>query len=267
MKFLRISLLTLGLVNITCLLADNFSVQEEGNVTAITNLDDPVSYSSHNADEPFIADLRKKYKGLGDEQKISELLNQQNYIEVLNYLWTEPDAKKKLAWLEKAANKGHPILMFELGKAYYLQDPSLKTYALKTMPWLLAGARRTLIDAACTSDASVAAAPEFLLNAYQEGILEDLQKKYSQEDIEKFFADNSNQFQKSNVAILKKVIEPLTNESSAQMPSSQWVYGHGMGAFLETKNTILPDQCKAIRKKEAEEFLNQANELEKSQSN
>lgn len=246
------------------LFPDDFTQQQKGNVTAYTNNNDVVTYTNHRNDKQFLADLKKSYNGLNNEEKVNELLKQQNYTQVLNTLWTEPNVNKKIAWLEKKVNNGDPLLMFELGAAYYDQNPTLETYVNQTMPWFLAGARRTLIDSACTSDESVSAAPDFLLMVYQNDILTDLRKQYSQQQIEKYFADHSKEFQRNSLGMLKKVMQPFVNGQEGTMPSPRWVYSHGLNAYLNTKNTIPDDQCAQIRKTEAEKFLKQAQEIENS---
>lgn len=249
-------------LNLEC--ANSYTVQKNGNITSITNNADVVSYSSKKNDNQYRAQLGSKYSGLKDEQKLNELLQQQNYIEVLNYLWTEPDVTKRIAWLEKKVNEGHPLLMFELGQDYYYQDPTLQTYALKAMPWILAGMRRTYLDTACTSDKSVSAAPGYLLMTYQQPILEAVQKKSTTEEMQKFFAEQSNQFQKNSIEVLRKVLAPFVGEGLVKMPSPRWVFAHGMAAFTNVTNTIPESECNAIRKKEAQDFLVKANQLEET---
>jgi hypothetical protein len=265
MKYLMLlPLSSLLLISQTLVSQDGITVTKNGNVTSYTNDKDVVSYSSQRGDKQFIAKLDQSYHGLDNEEKLNRLLNEQNYIEVLNSLWTEPKGTKRLDWLEKKANEGHPILMLELGVEYYNQNPNLNTYIVKTMPWFMAGVRRTLIDAACTSDKSAEAAAELLLYSYQENIFEDLFKRHSQNEFESYLIQNKKTFQLSNIAVLKIVLAPLVDGRQVNQPSPAWVFAHGMNAFLNTQNTIPKDQWNAIRKKEAEEFLQQVAGLEKS---
>jgi hypothetical protein len=230
-------------------------------VAVHTNPLDVVSYTDHKNDKNFLINIGKKYNGLTDEGKVNKLLDQQNYIEVLNYIWTEPNGNKSIAWLEK--NSVHPILMFELGEEYYFQNPSLETYINKSLPWLLAGARRTLIDSQCTSDRSAEAAVDFLLQDYQFRILEDLADKNSQEDFDKYLSEHHNDLQKNSNAILRTVMTPLA-EGKGQTPAPNWVFAHGLGEFTGDKNTIADGECEKLRKKFAQDFLNQIQEMEKA---
>lgn len=241
---------------------ENYTIQTEGNVTNITNNADVVAYTSKKNDQQFINSLKAKYNGLSDTKKLDELLKNQNYIEVLNYLWSEPDHNKRLQWLESKANEGHPILMFELGEEYYIHNPNVQTFVLQTMPWLMAGTRRTLIDASCTSDQSVGAAPEYLLVTYRERILGDLLKKHNRQELQTYIEKNGAQFQKSNFEILKKVLTPLVDGDASKLPSPAWVYPHGLAAFTGTENSIPSSECAEIRKNEAQEFLDQIKEIE-----
>ncbi|MFA6914918.1 MAG: hypothetical protein WC222_00840 [Parachlamydiales bacterium] len=247
--------------------AQGYTVEKQGNITSINNNADVVSYTGKKNDPNYVVSLKTKYNGLKDTAKIDQLLKQQNYIEVLNHLWTEPDANKRRQWLEARVNQGHPILMFELGEEYYAQNPTIQTFVLKTMPWLMSGTRRTLIDAACTSDQSVMAAPELLLVTYRDRVLNDLLVKNSQEDLQKFITENSKEFQKNNIAILKQVLTPLVGPNADSLPSASWVYPHGLAAFTGSKNTIPATQCTELRKKEAQQFLDQISKMEETLKN
>lgn len=242
------------------LAADGIEIKTEGNATTVTNISDVVSYTNNRVDQQFIDNLSKKYDGLKDQDKINELLKNQNYIEVLNYLWTEPDHAKRLNWLKEKLPENHPILMFELASEYQLKDPTIETYLNKTMPWILAGARRTYLDALCSSDSSVQAAPELLIYNYQTPIVESLLQKLGEENFQKYVVDHADEFRKSNIAIFKKAVNPIINDEN--VPSAKWVFAHGMGAILNKKNTIDDAKCKEIRKKEVEEILKQASSRE-----
>jgi hypothetical protein len=253
MKTISVGFL-IGCVIFSSLMAD-IMTETKDSITSITNSDDLLSYTNHKAEKEYIANLKKKYNGLANDAILNELLKQQNYIEVLNYLWTEPNSGRKITWLEEKVKEGHPILMFELGSEYYTQNPTIETYANKTVPWLLAGAKRTMIDTACSSDKTLEDSPEFLLMNYQQDALEDLQSKHSQEEIEKYFEMNEKELRKINFGILKKVMEPFVNNKWETMPSPKWIFPHGMGAFISEKNLISSSKCNKIRKKQAEEFL------------
>ena len=257
---------TLCLVNaIEAIDNDSINTQTKDNVTTIVNNKDVVVYTSNKDDKEFIQNLSKKYNGLSNEQAINQLLADQNYIEVLNFLWTEKNAAKKREWLEKQVNTGHPILMFELGEEYYNQNPTLETFVNKTMPWILTGARRALLDADCSSDKSVLAAPEFLLETYKARILNHLTNKYSEEQIEKYVSDHAQDLQNNSLVILKQVLQPIINDDQKNIPAPQWIFAHGMGAFTNEKNSITVDECKTLRKKQAQEFLKQMDQIEKKE--
>lgn len=246
------------------LIGNDFSITEKDDIISYINKQDVVSYSSYKNDQQFIIDLKTRYNGLKNEENLDDLLRQQNYIEVLNHLWSEPGNAKRVAWLEKKVNEGHPILMFELGEEYYLQNPILSTYIMKSMPWLLAGARRTIVDADATSDKSVSAAVGFLLFSYQERVLTDVKTKFSETTIEKYLNENKKEFQKNNITVLRKVMTPFLDERLVDIPSPQWVFAHGMAAFTNEKNTIPEFRYNTIRSKTAEAFLKKADQLEKS---
>lgn len=263
MKIFYVIAAALLVINLP-LTAVNYTVENQGNVTNITNNADVVSYTKNKGDQQFINKLKKNYNGISDKKKLNELLAQENYIEVLNSLWTEPDAKKRLDWLEVNVNGNHPILMFELGEEYFNQNPTIQTYVNKSMPWILTAARRTYLDTICTSDASVGAAPEMLLATYQDRLLSRLLENSNQEDLEKYITNNAAQFQKNNIETLKKVLLPIVNGDGKNIPSPKWVFAHGLAPFTGGENKINAAECNALRKKEAQVFLDKITEVEKS---
>ena len=267
MKFLMLILCITTLcipTNTSATQKNTYSTSHRGNITSYTINEDVVSYTNNKNDKNFINQIRLKYNGLTDESVVNTSLNQQNYIEVLNYLWTEPDMKKRLQWLENRVAESHPILMFELGENYYYQDPTLDTYITKTMPWILAGYRRTWLDTVCTSDQSVRAAPEFLLASYQTIILNDLKIRYSQKELEDYVNVHSHDLMKNILATLRIVMAPFVKTGNMKLPSPKWVFAHGLRAFTGEKNTIADKEFEKLRRKEAENFLKQADALEQS---
>lgn len=232
---------------------DSIKVEKEGNVTSFTNAQDVILYAENKSPD-YIAKLQaKNYRGLQDEQKINTLLDQQNYIEVLNYLWTEPDIDKRLSWLKQKVKEGHPILMMELGDAYYDKDPTLQTYFLTTVPLLETGARLTYIDSQTTSDKSVSAAPGALLLIYKQRLADKLLDKYTPDQLEEFQTKHADQAREKFVEALKIALGPILK--GEKQPSPEWVYAHGLGSFSGEKNTIAPDKYAEIRKKTAEYIL------------
>lgn len=244
--------------------ADGMAKIIKNSIKIHENKKDVISYTSHKRDDKFITELQKTYNGLTDIKTVNDDLKKQNYIRVLNCLWTESDSQKRLVWLEQKVNENHPILMFELAEAYYYQNPSLETYVLKSLPWLVAGVMRTYIDADCSSDASVQAAPEFLMFAYQEPILADLLKNSSQNDLTDFIKNNQKTYYQNIFSVSRQVLEPFTADTLKDMPSPEWVFHHGMGGFLGGYNTINPKEYNAIRKKSAQDFLDKERKQEKS---
>lgn len=242
-------------ISFSFLAAQNSSIQVEkdGNFTSFTNTQDVILYAQKKSPDYVVKLYANNYRGLRDEQKVNALLDQENYIEVLNYLWTEPDVNVRLRWLKQKAKDGHPILMMELGEAYYDANPRMSTYFLTTLPWFATGARRTFIDSQTTSDKSVSAAPGALLQVYQQRLGDKLLEKYSEAQLDAFQAKHADQIQERSVALLKIILEPILK--GEKQPSPEWVYAHGLGSFSGKKNSISPDQYTEIRKKTAEEML------------
>lgn len=218
---------------------------------------DVVSYTNKKGDKDFLEGLKKQYNGIGDTTKMGDLLQKQEYIEVLNHLWTEPDGKKRLAWLEENVNKQHPILLFELAEEYYNQDPTTQNYILKVRPLLIAGMVRTAVDTVCTSDASVSVAPKMLLNNYQERLQEELLAKTSKEDVDIFFQGNKKKANENIITSIEQFLLPISNGKETNLPSPSWVFAHGMACFLGTQNTIPESDWPKLRKQKAERLIDE----------
>ena len=185
--------------------------------------------------------------GLNNEANVNCLLQEHNYIEVLKHLWSEPDCKKRCAWLEKKIDENHPILIFELAEDCFLQNPTLECYLTKTMPKVIAAAMRTLLDARCTDDACGVMAAEQLLTSYQQRIITKLLDVYTLEEIEDYIVNHSDQFMAEYVLIQERVFQPI-NEKTA-LPSPKWIFTH------VHKSSIQESEFNLIRKKGAQEIL------------
>lgn len=244
-----IKLVTLCVMLISCntVYPTDYCVLSDGKIIAADNAD-VVSFSMNKSEEIKLK-LRENYSGLNDEEELDDLLQEQNYIEVLKHLWSEKDGLKRCTWLEKKIEEGHPILMFELAEDYYSQDPTLECYLTKAMPWIIAGATRTVLDARCTKDKSCAIVPERLLFTYQQRILSDLLKKYPIEVMEDYVAAHEEAFQKESFLIQKRVFSPFVQCPKHKMPSPRWIFVQGVDSEIPEA------QFDDIRKKSAETLL------------
>lgn len=211
------------------------------------------TYKSENIKET----LQKSYNGLSDEEKLDTLLQEQNYIEVLKHLWSEPDVCKRLTWLEKKINENHPILIFELAEDYYLKDPTLECFLTKTMPWIIAGATRTLLDTRCTKDNSVSSCVDQLLATYHQRIVEKCLETYTLEQMEEYIIANADLFKSENLIVQERVFKSLVDKTD--IPSPKWVFTHGASAFMDEENLVPESEFNLIRKKGALEILGMIN--------
>jgi len=106
----------------------------------------------------FIKKINEENEGLKSAEDMNELLDKQDYIEILKAVWSEPDETKKLEFLKKASEEGHPILMLEYAVEYFKNTPTLEEYIAVSQPWMIAGFVRTQQDLACIEDPSAMAA-------------------------------------------------------------------------------------------------------------
>ncbi len=208
---------------------------------------DVISYTYLRHMPEFCQKLQQSYKGLKNEARLEKLLNEQNYIEVLNHLWSELDAKKRLVWLEKNANLGHPILMFELGIEYLTNSPDLETYFMKSLPWIKAGCVRVMIDFECIPDKYKDPSVDYaslLLFSYDPSMV-IMQKGFTQNDIINFYQQNQKEITDATKQIILQTVKPLLSlDSAKQMPSPAW---------LSPKANL--KEYHEIRKKEAEKTI------------
>ncbi len=216
-------------------------------IIIINNKSDAVTYATYKFNPDFIDQLKKKYDGLKDLKKIDALLEKQNYIEVLNHLWTEKNLRKRKLWLEKKFKEGHSLLFFELGIDSYLENPVLETLQTRTFPYINIGAKRVEIDAECSSDPSVKAAGMCLLMKYMEGLQSLISERYSEEEVFSYI-DNTQQIyftalrELAHKAFKGFILKP------SRMPRPDWVFAHGIDALYKRPNTIPSDQFNEIRK-------------------
>lgn len=252
MKLFLAFILTLASINQVC--------GNENSIVNYVNEADVVSYTCLKADGAHVERLKQTYKGLRDEQFLDSLLQKESYIEVLNHLWTEEDSIKKINWLEKKVAEGHAVLMFELGEEYYTQNPSIETYIMKSTPWLMAAYTRCVIDAACTSDSSVLAAPDELVALYQDRVTEALCSKYAVEEIESFITDRKSLVQENILKITQMVLRPFLEENN-NMPSPVWIFSHELKASLNQNKEISKEDLNLKRAKLAQELLQKMGDI------
>lgn len=223
------------------------------------NKTDVVAHTCRKNDPAYLAEIKAQYAGIRDEKKMGDLLQKQDYIELLNHLWSETDGQKRLAWLEGNVGLQHPILLFEIAEEYYMQNPTPQTYVLKTKPFLLAGMSRAMVDAACTSDASVSAAAEFLIFYYHDRIIMDLLASFSMEKLTEILQPHQNQGKENAIAMAERFLLPVIS-GKENLPSPSWIFSHGMGGFTGMANSIPESDWALLRRQKAQQLLEEIKE-------
>lgn len=181
---------------------------------SLTSEKDVVSFASTFSPEK-IATL-KRYQGI-QEDKLSALLEKQDYVSILKHVWTEKDLNKAIAWLKPRAEQGHVILMFELARTLGRLANAKKEFTSDSLKeiffWFFRGLHCTRLDIACNTDPSTSAAIEMLRFTYGQfdfpaAMIEALDQK----------------------TIMKEGVESWA--PSENHPSPQWVIFHGMGMMM-----------------------------------
>ncbi|MDN3506841.1 MAG: hypothetical protein P0S96_06395 [Simkaniaceae bacterium] len=208
-------------------------------------------YAQKGWDQSFVSLLGRTFNGLTNRRQIDRLLKDQNYIDVLNHVWTEPDLGTRIRWLEKKVDEGHPILVLELTKAYFLQNPSLESYVEKVLPWLRAANYRMEVDSKCTSDKSVLDAIHECVNLHESYLVQILLERYTNAEIEAFYIENIEKSLLVEIDLKKRVLFPFFDEKMEVASSPEWLFNSGMLAFYDTPNTIPREKWNSIRKEHA----------------
>lgn len=196
--------------------------------------------------------LREKYNGLQDTQRINQLIQENNYVEALKYVWSEPDYAKQVNFMVEKANEGHAIFMMEVSLAALRIKPELNT--LKSFfAWEKAGIARTVQDLNCVSDASAKAATAKLDFIYQTSVNRILQK--DPKEIEDYFFKNQADIDQAIYAHVRKVLAN-TLKNSDKLPPPTWVAYHGNVARTSSRPEMLPSaEWSEIRKQYAMEHI------------
>ena len=242
-----------------------FSVFQDENMIVLQHQGDTLVHTNNRHAEYF-EKLRNYYNGLSSEETLNDLLQNQDYIEVLNYLWSERDQNLRISWLEKKLPDAHPILICELALEYILRDPSIHTYLFFSRPLLDVATCLTKLDCYCTSDKSVTAAPGFLNFQYGYLIDQILLNHHSREALQAYWKEHFIEFKNNAFKLLRGALYRFVDpQQYPNLPSPRWVFSHGLRAFAnEEDSAAYPEnQWNEIRRKEAQNSLNMILEDEK----
>jgi hypothetical protein len=212
----------------------------------------PLVARYHQNPAAYSKALREKYDGLKDTARIDQLIREENYVEALKFVWSEPDYAKQVNYMVEKANEGHPIFMMEVSLAALRIKPELNT--LKSFfAWEKAGIARTVQDLNCVSDASAKAATAKLDFIYQTSVNRILQ--VDPKAIESYFFKHQKEIDQAIYAHVRKVLANSLRNGD-KMPSPAWVAYHGDAARTSSTPDMLPkDQWQDIRKQYAMEHI------------
>lgn len=228
--------------------------ERQGNIVNYYKSNDVLCFISHNLEAAQDGKKFPQYLGLSDEGKVTRLLEKQDYIEVLKYVWSEHNKEKRLAWLKKGAEKGHIICMFELSKEYGLQGNTAECHF-----WLFLGTYRTKQDVLCCTDISLADCPDFLRQCYYPFYQAAVSKDSAFSEKNCLGPWNYHQLK---ITGCTKVFEHLKNCHT--FPSPAWLHLHGLDAWSKSKDSMIlhPEKTFSAKRKEIVDGLErEVNEL------
>lgn len=236
-------------------LAEQGILESDGKNFNVYHPKDVISYTRHLFEPSYLEGLKKKYQGLDNNEKLTRLLKKQEYIEILNHLWTERNYTIRINWLQEAVSDNHPMMMMELAHAYFLRSPTLETYQIKSLPLLRVAKMRLEMDASCTSDESVFSGVSVVEN-YEMIILETLLQRNNNDEIQEYLLKNLEGEFISLYKLAKILLYPFTQKETHNLPSPSWIFYQGLGSFLDVPNEVLAEDWDQIRKEIACERLN-----------
>jgi hypothetical protein len=232
-------------------------VEEQGNSVSFTNPKDVVSFTSVQLVPEQLAKAIEGYKGLSDPAKADEALKAGNYIEVLKYLWSEKDHKKRLDWLKQKTSESHPVLLYEYAIETLRNNQPLNWDAfLQSTAVSFVANLRAMQDAQCFSDNSVQAAAGMLFITYSQLVAQDnlIDEKTTTE-----FMDRLRKDPKPYLQIVEGYFQPVV-DGTAQLPSPDWIRYHGMASLQGQDASIPADECAKKRKEVAQIILDKLKE-------
>ena len=235
-------------------LAEQGILEANGNHFAIYHPKDAISYTRHLFEPSYLEELQKKYHGLDSYEKLDQLLKNQEYIEILNHLWTEGDYTKRINWLQKAVSGNHPLMMMELAYAHFLRSPTLETSQIKSIPLLAVAKMRLEMDASCTSDKSVFGGVSVGGN-YESLIFEALLQRNTEDELREHYSKHLEEEFMSFYELAKILLYPFTQKEEYILPSPHWIFYHGLHAFMDISNEIPETDWDQIRENIALELL------------
>jgi hypothetical protein len=204
-----------------------FTITKNGRQTNIS-CDQNIVTFPEKLSEAYISELtRTGYSGFEnvDDNKWKNLLDQQDYIEILKIIRTEKNLNTAIAYLESAAEEGHAILMLELSRTLCKKmkdEKTISTDALKTAyTWYMRGMVTTMLDTACNTDRSTEDASGRLQLSYS------LTNLFSEPELKNIDRTSINSDVLNNWKLL------------TSYPSPKWVIYHGW-AIHRGENRLLP---------------------------
>lgn len=182
-----------------------------------------------------------------NQDKLTELLEDEKYSELYDHLEAETDLSFKIDWLTHAANAAHvPMMMALVATLIKKISQGQRSQAAieEAIKWYYLGMHCTRLDLTCNDDASTGGA----LDVYSTGIGELLRQLLTEEEQKRYTSEPYK------LKIIRSWIPKETH------PSPKWVVYHGlMISFMGTNTLKSPDQWFKLRMEKHHALTQQAN--------
>ncbi|GAB4236960.1 MAG: hypothetical protein Tsb0021_16770 [Chlamydiales bacterium] len=212
---------------------------------------DVIAFVAQRNNPDFMKKIMEEHDGLKDMKKADQLLQEQDYIPLLKMVWSEKDQQKRNAFLKKASEKGHPIMMLEYSVESLNENPTLEEFIKESQPWMVTGAVRTQQDLVCVENPTALEVIQSIIFTYGVAINTPMEGKYTQEEVLSYIEKNQETALKS--------VEERMRQSLYQknVPSPKWIT-YSSGKDEEPAQLISEDECQERRKEFADAVLNKA---------
>jgi len=229
------------------------NTETEGiSINNFTNNQDVINFAFGYSPEK-IKELKKQhFNGLKelDKEKAKSFIENQNYIAILKYLWTEDDLDYKIEWLKPLAEAGHAILMLELFRALCQKASKQTSISEKesdeAIKWYLLGMHCTYLDLACNNDSSTMEAVNLLTQNYFQIMA---------------LLPEAHRVKYNDYSARKEIISKWKPDESH--PSPQWVIYGGLEILSGTIALKEKEKWLDLRKQKHQERLNSSDGVQR----
>ena len=195
----------------------------------------PTFVYEHRTNPQVMNALIAKFKNPGLRyHALDSLLEKEQYETLLPLVWAERDRAFRLNWLRDNAKWHVPLMlewaMAEMKHCIGQECDKARVFKTKVEPLLAVAMRRILQDVRANKhDPSLSSVPGFMQMVYMQALAEMRSKAHLEKAFEDACGAYAQEGHKEQQALLKSLEK---DTESGLLPSSQWMEGHGMGAYF-----------------------------------